>query len=63
MSGNLLKAPRMYEEYLALNGGYAINPTKPNHIYLIYIYKEELALNNLQWLIWHKIQTNQFIYI
>ena len=27
------------------------NPTKPNHIYLIYMYKEDLALNNLQWLI------------
>ena len=24
------------------------NPTKPNHIYLIYMYKEDLALNNLQ---------------
>ena len=27
------------------------NPTKPNHVYLIYIYKEDLAFNNLQWLI------------
>ena len=35
-------------------------PTKPNHIYLIYMYKEGLALNNLQWLICHKNQpTNQ----
>ena len=33
------------------------NPTKPNHIYLIYMYKEDLALNNLQGLICHK--TNQ----
>ena len=24
------------------------NPTKPNHIYLIYMYKEDLVLNNLQ---------------
>ena len=23
-----------------------LNPTKPNHIYLIYMYKEDLALNN-----------------
>ena len=30
------------------------NPTKPNPIYLIYMYKEDLALNNLQKLICHK---------
>ena len=35
------------------------NPTKPNHIYLIYMYKEYLALNNLQWLICHQTQPNQ----
>ena len=29
------------------------NPTKPNPIYLIYMYKEDLVLNNLQWLICH----------
>ena len=30
----------------------------------IYIrYKENLALNNLQWLIYYKIQPNQIIYI
>ena len=27
----------------------SLNPNKPNHIYLIYMYKEGLALNNLQW--------------
>ena len=27
-----------------------------NHIYLIRTYKEDLALNNLQWLICHKTQ-------
>ena len=32
-------------------------------IYLLYIYKVELALNNLQWLICHKTKTNQIIYI
>ena len=32
-------------------------------IYLIYMYKEDLALNNLQWLICHKTQTNQIIYL
>ena len=34
------------------------NPTQPNHIYLIYMYKEDLALNNLQWLMCHKSQPN-----
>ena len=34
-----------------------------NPIYLIYMYKEDLALNNLQWLICHKTQTNQIMYI
>ena len=47
------------------NGWYAIKPnqTKPNHIYLIYMYKEDLALNNQQWLICHITQSNQIIYI
>ena len=39
------------------------NPTKPNLIYLIYMYKEDLALNNLQWLICYLNQPNQIIYI
>ena len=34
-----------------------------NPIYLIYMYKQDLALNNLQWLIYHKTQPNQIIYI
>ena len=34
-----------------------------NHIYLIDMYKQDLALNNLQWLIYHKTQPNQIIYI
>ena len=34
------------------------NPTKPNPIYLINMYKEDLALYNLQWLICHKIHPN-----
>ena len=29
----------------------------------MYMYKEELALNNLEWLICHKTQPNQIIYI
>ena len=33
------------------------------NIYIIYMYKEYLALNNLQWLICYKTQPNQIIYI
>ena len=33
--------------------------TQPNHIYLIYIYKEDLALNNPQGLICYKTKTNK----
>ena len=32
--------------------------TKPNIIYLMYMYKKDLALNNLQWLICHKFKPN-----
>ena len=32
-------------------------------IHLIYVYKKDLALNNLQWLIFHKTKPNQIIYI
>ena len=32
-------------------------------IYLMYMYKKDLALNNLQWLICHQTQPNQNIYI
>ena len=35
------------------------NPTQPNPIYLIYMYKEDLALNNLKWLICRKTKINQ----
>ena len=38
-------------------------PIKPNPIYLIYMYKEDLALNNLQCLICHESQPNQILYI
>ena len=41
----------------------AQNTTKPNPIYLIYMYKEDLGLNNQQWLICHKTQQNQILYI
>ena len=39
------------------------NPTKANHNYLMYMYKEDLELNKLQWLIGQKTQQNQIIYI
>ena len=32
-----------------------------NNIYLIYMYKPDLALNNLQWLICHKIKPHQSV--
>ena len=35
------------------------NPTEPNLIYSIYMYKEGLTLNNIQWLIRH--QTKSYI--
>ena len=31
-----------------------LNPTKPNPMYLIHMYKEDLALNKLEWLICYK---------
>ena len=30
-----------------------------NHMYLIYMYEQDLPWNNLQCLIWHKNQTNE----
>ena len=32
------------------------NPTQPNHIYLIHMEKQDMALNKEQWLIFHKTQ-------
>ena len=40
-----------------------INKMSLQIIYLIYMYKEDLALTNLLWLICHKTQTNQILYI
>ena len=39
------------------------NQTKLNHMYLIYIYKEDLALNNLLGLICHKTKPNHMYLI
>ena len=36
-----------------------LNPTRPNPIDIIYTYNEDLALNNLQWLLCHKTKPNQ----
>ena len=36
-----------------------INKILTNPSYLIFMYKEDLSLNYLQWLICHKIQPNQ----
>ena len=30
-------------------------------VYLIYMYKKHLALNNLQWLIWYKTKPNLLV--
>ena len=56
---------RVFAIGLGDNGWYALKPnqTKPNPLYLIYIYKEDLVLNNLQWLICHKTKPNQILYI
>ena len=37
------------------------NQTKPNHLYLIYMFEVDLALNNLLYLICHKNKLNQII--
>ena len=39
------------------------NQTKPYHIYLIYMYKEDMALNNLQWLICQLKQAKLYQFI
>ena len=52
----------MYKPDLALNNIQWLisHKIKLNHIYLIYMYKEDIyALNNLQWLICHKTKPNQ----
>ena len=52
----------MYKDVSALNNtifDMQIKPnlTKSNQIYLIYMYKEDSALNNLQWLICYKTKS------
>ena len=58
----------MYKNELTLNGLkclYAIKPnqTKPNHTGLIYVYKNDLALNDLKGLICHQTKPNPLYYI
>ena len=54
----------MYKEDLALtyHGWYAIK-SHQTKLYIFNMYKEDLTLNNLQWLICHKTQPNQILYI
>ena len=40
-----------------------VNKFFASHIYFLSMYKQYLALNNLQWLIHHKTQPNQIIYL
>ena len=50
--------------YITYNGWYDIKAKQTKlYIYLIYMFKEDLALNNLEGLICHKIKPNQIIYI
>ena len=51
------------EEPAGLFNAIKPNITKPNNLSLIYMYKKDSALNNLQWLICHKTQANQILYI
>ena len=44
---------------ITYNDWYAIKPNPTKSYVLIYMYKEDLALNNLQWLICHKTKLNQ----
>ena len=53
----------MYGEEITRNDWYAIKPNQIKSYILICMYQEDLALNNLQWLICHKTQPNQSIYI
>ena len=39
------------------------NVTEKQFVYISYMYKLDLALNNLQGSIWHKTQLNQSTYI
>ena len=38
-----------------------LNPTKPNYIYLIYMYEKDLALNNQETLVCYKTQSNRIL--
>ena len=43
--------------------GMPYNPTEPNPIYLIYVYKKDMTLNDPHWMICHKTKPNQIMYI
>ena len=44
---------------MTYNGWYAIKANQTKSYIYIYMYKEDLALNDLQWLICHKTKPNQ----
>ena len=49
---------------MSYNDWYAIKPNETkSYIYLIYVYKEDLALNNQQFLIYHKTKPNKSIFV
>ena len=50
---------------MTYSGWYALKPnhTKPNHIYLIYMYEEDSPLNYLQTMIYHETHPNKTMYI
>ena len=55
----ILETIEAWEKYNSASFKDVIKKMFTNPIFLIYMYKEDLALNNLQWLICHKTQPNQ----
>ena len=56
----------MYEDNFAFNNLQLLicHKTKPYQFkYIQYIYKEDLALYNMKWSMYHKTQLTQIIYI
>ena len=50
------------DSMIEISGKFYFRNSDKSYIFNI-MYKEDLALNNLQWLICHKTQPNQIIYI
>ena len=62
MKQHKTKPVYMYKEDLLLEIQQCYKTT-PNQTKPIYMYKGDLALKNLQWLLCHKAQPNQILYI